>query len=57
MTGQELIDWLLGECRFRKVPPYDSAMIIILRELVDVESAVKTIKHDTEKGIYGDSLT
>lgn len=48
MSGQELIDWLLGECRFRKVPPYDSAMIIILRELVDIEAAVKTIKHSKD---------
>ena len=49
MSGQELIDWLLGECRFRKIPPYDSAMIIILRELHDVESTVKTLKHAAAK--------
>lgn len=45
MSGQDLIDWLLEECRFRKIPPYDSAMIIILRELHDIEAAVKTIRH------------
>lgn len=47
MTGQELIDWLLGECRYRKVPPTDSAMILLLREQVDIESAVKYIRHES----------
>ena len=45
MTGTELIEWLSGECSFRKVPASDSAMILLLRELPDVESAVKTIRH------------
>lgn len=45
MSGPELIEWLLAECKFRNVPCYDSAMIIILRELPDIESAVRTIRH------------
>lgn len=45
MSGPELIEWLVGECGYRKVPPTDSAMIILLRELVDIEAAVKTIRH------------
>ena len=46
MSGEQLIEWLVGECKFRKIPPSDSAMIVLLRELVDIEAAVKTIRHE-----------
>lgn len=36
-SGPELIEWLARECNFRKVPPSDSAMIILLRELPDID--------------------
>lgn len=46
MSGEELITWLAEECAFRKgMPPTDSAMILILRELYDIDAAVKTIRH------------
>jgi hypothetical protein len=45
MSGQELIVWLLGECNFRKLPPTDSALILVLRELHDINAAVRTIRH------------
>lgn len=47
-SGQELIDWLAKECAFRKLPPTDSAMILVLRELVDIDAAMRTIKHHQE---------
>ena len=54
MSGEELITWLAGECAFRKgMPPTDSAMILILRELYDIDAAVKTIRHTS--GRSGDS--
>lgn len=45
MSGNELIIWLVGECAFRNLPPTDSAMILVLRELHDVEAAVRTLRH------------
>lgn len=49
VSGPELIEWLRGECDFRKVPTTDSAMIIILRELPDIEVWVNTIRHQRGK--------
>jgi hypothetical protein len=46
MSGTELIQWLAHECRFHKLPPTDSAMIIILREMIDIDACVKTIRHN-----------
>jgi hypothetical protein len=45
MTGTELIEWLARECIFRNLPPSDAAMIILLRELPDIEVWVSTIRH------------
>ena len=44
MSGNELIAWLAGECNFRKIPPTDNAMIIILRELPDIAVWVNTLR-------------
>ena len=44
-SGPELIEWLARECNFRKVPPSDSAMIILLRELPDIDVWVNSIRH------------
>jgi hypothetical protein len=48
MSGPELIAWLLHECKFKKIPPTDSAMILVLRELPDIEAWVRTIRHRGE---------
>jgi hypothetical protein len=48
MSGPELIAWLLHECKFKKIPPTDSAMILVLRELPDIEASVRTIRHRGE---------
>ena len=45
MSGRELIEWLCRECEFRKVPPTDSAMILVLREMPDIEVWVRSIRH------------
>ena len=44
MSGQELIDWLVKECEFRRIPPTDSAMVLLLRELPDIETWTSTLK-------------
>jgi len=57
MSGKELIDWLSGECRMRKIPPTDSAMILVLREQWDIEASMRTLKHTTSVTYReGDSL-
>jgi hypothetical protein len=50
VSGPELIEWLCAECNFRKVTPTDSAMIILLRELPDIEVWVRSIRHRNKAG-------
>jgi hypothetical protein len=48
VSGPELIEWLERECNFRKIPPTDTAMIILLRELLDIEVWVNSLRHRRE---------
>ena len=50
MSGPELIEWLARECDFRKIPPTDSAMVILLRELADIDVWMKSIRHQRAQG-------
>lgn len=49
MSGPELIAWLKDECQAKKIPPTDSALILILRDVWDIDAFVKTLKHVKER--------
>lgn len=49
MSGPELIEWLARECDFRRIPPTDSMMIILLRELPDIDVWVSSIRHQRKE--------
>ncbi len=41
MSGRELIEWAVRECQREKIPPYDSAIVNKIRELLDVANPPK----------------
>lgn len=53
VSGPELIRWLVAECQFRKLPPTDSAMILVLREVLDIQAFMRTLPHRVEQEMKG----